>query len=174
MEEVIYDIDKRYIKLFGEIYEDNCREIIHALQEMEMEEPRDPIDFYISSRGGSAWEVFGIRDIIKNLECEVNTIGLGKCLSGGFLLLILGTGERVVYKNTILMTHSLRCGMFYDSIKENESRWEFKKNMQEKQIDIILKNSNIEDRNEVDRLLERDNYISSGQALEYGFIDNII
>ena len=44
--------------------------------------------------------MYGIIDVIQNLKCAVNTIGLGKCMSAGFGILISGTGNRIVYKRT--------------------------------------------------------------------------
>ena len=173
-DEVIYDIGNRYIKLFGKIEEDNSREIIHSMQEMEIDEDRDPIDFYISCLGGCGVEIMSVRDIMKNIKCDVNTIGLGKCYSGGSLLLMSGTGERNAYKNTMILIHSLRTGLYYDSIREQESRWEHLQDLDDLVKDIMYEEMNVDSREKIDNLIERDNYMRVEEAKELGIIDEII
>ena len=67
---------------------------------------RKPINLYISSYGGSVYDVLGAYDIIKQSKTKVNTYGFGKCMSAGLTLFLAGE-ERSVYKNTTVMFHSL-------------------------------------------------------------------
>lgn len=172
--DVLYDSDARYIKLFGDIEKESSREIVHAMQEMEKIENRDSIDFYINSCGGDTTEILSIRDIMKSIKSKVNTIGLGKCYSGGSFLLMSGTGERKAYENTSILIHNSRVSMIYDSIKENESRWEHFQRLNEIIIDLMLEEINIESRKELKDLIKRDYYMGVEEAKELGIIDKII
>ena len=72
------------------------------------------------------------------------------------------------------MVHSLRCGLYHDSIKENESRWNYQLRIQEIWENILLKNSCLDKESEIKDLIERDSYLTVGEALEKGFVDKVI
>ena len=93
----------RAVALFGEVYEEKLPAIVLpllVLKDLDTQtiyvDPEDPesevkeiitkpLDFYISSYGGSAVEMFSIYDVMRLVreECELRTIGLGKIMSAG-------------------------------------------------------------------------------------------
>ena len=62
------------------------------------------IEIYISTHGGDEYEMFGLYDLLKGCPCHVITIGFGKVMSAGVLLLAAGD-ERFAYPNTSFMVH---------------------------------------------------------------------
>jgi ATP-dependent protease ClpP protease subunit len=70
---------------------------------------KDPVKFVISTFGGNAVDMFGIYDAVKlaNKEgIEVHTVGSGKVMSAGVLLLACGTkGQRTIGRNCRVMVH---------------------------------------------------------------------
>ena len=92
----------RTMALFGDVDEEKALDLIVGLLSLTeftgKEPPYDPIKFYISTYGGSADEMFALYDMMSLLkaQCEIETIGLGKVMSAGTLLLAAGTkGKRL-------------------------------------------------------------------------------
>lgn len=118
-------IKLRKIGLIGDVDEEKSADIIHglyALREMGRYEippatkrgkPKvgyDPIDFILSTHGGSASDMFAIYDVMRDVrqDCAISTFGIGKVMSAGVLLLAAGTkGERKIGKNCRVMMHSV-------------------------------------------------------------------
>ena len=111
----------RIISLYGEIDEEQCSEISFSLlalsemgplyQETEKDEPRgEPIKLLISTPGGSASDMLSVYDAIRMVKplCDVETVGLGKVMSAGVLLLAAGSkGHRKIGENCRVMIHGV-------------------------------------------------------------------
>ena len=72
-----------------------------------------PIEFIISTPGGSADDMFALYDIMRVVRdrCDLVTYGIGKVMSAGVLLLAAGTkGKRKIGKNCRVMIHSVVAG----------------------------------------------------------------
>ena len=125
--------DLRVIGLFAEIIEDKIAELIHALLHMSEankgipEEEKQHIDFYLSTYGGNADDMFAFYDAMRIVrkDTEIHTIGLGKVMSAGVLLLAAGTkGKRKIGKNCRIMIHSVVSdshGSFHNLLNEMEA-----------------------------------------------------
>jgi ATP-dependent Clp protease, protease subunit len=80
--------------------------------EAEQNEGVDMIVVMISSYGGSAHNMLAMRDLIKSSEKKVATVGYGKAMSAGSLLLAAGTkGFRFSTPNTQIMVHEVQTGV---------------------------------------------------------------
>ena len=84
------------IGLFADVVEEKIADLVHAflyLNEVnklkEKEEDKKPIKFYLSTYGGSADDMFALYDTMRIIreDTEIHTIGLGKVMSAGVLLL---------------------------------------------------------------------------------------
>ena len=112
--------DLRTIGLFGDVQEDRVAELIQALlflNELNVlqkkEENIKPIEFYISTYGGNADDMFALYDVMNFVKktSKIQTIGLGKVMSAGVLLLAAGTpGERRIGQNCRVMIHNVMGG----------------------------------------------------------------
>jgi len=109
--------EMRSLALMGDVTEEKASELIMALlllTELSGEEPPwKPMKMYVSTYGGSADEMFGIYDMMTKVktQCEIHTIGLGKVMSAGTLLLAAGTkGKRLIGRNCRVMIHSVNAG----------------------------------------------------------------
>ena len=114
----------RIVSLYGEIDEEQCAEVaftLLALSEMGVElEPEveggptgEAIKLLISTAGGSASDMLAVYDAMRmvKLACPVETIGLGKVMSAGVLLLAAGTrGKRRIGRNCRVMIHGVAAG----------------------------------------------------------------
>ena len=95
--------EMRSMALFGEIDEERSSEVCVSLlvlgQRNKDDEEMEPIEFYLSTYGGNADDMFAIYDVMNVIKkkCEVHTYGIGKVMSAGVLLLANGTaGKRKV------------------------------------------------------------------------------
>lgn len=110
--------ESRSIMFVGEVTEDKAAEFISALlvlaQTKDDEAERaDDIKIYINTYGGSADEMFAIYDVMNwcKERCDVQTIGLGKVMSAGTLILAAGTkGKRYLSSHCRVMMHSVNGG----------------------------------------------------------------
>ena len=106
--------DLRTIGLFSDVTDEKIAELIHALIYLDeinrLTEEERPVEFYISTYGGSADDMFGMYDIMRVIRerTPIQTIGIGKVMSAGVLLLASGTkGKRCIGKNCRVMVHSV-------------------------------------------------------------------
>ena len=111
--------DMRIVGLFSDVHEEKVAEVIHAMlyldetNKLSKPEKQMPIKFYVSTYGGSADDMFALYDIMRQIKqsTEIHTIGLGKVMSAGVLLLASGTkGKRQIGKNCRVMIHSVMGG----------------------------------------------------------------
>ena len=114
------EIDMRVIGLFSTVNEENVAEIFSGLlylNEMNVrekdEEKRKDINFYVSTYGGSADDMFALYDLMKEVQdtSDIVTIGMGKVMSAGVPILAAGTkGKRKIGKNCRVMTTRIVTG----------------------------------------------------------------
>ena len=176
--------DLRIIGMFCDVHEEKVAEIIHAmlyLNEMNKlqkdPEKKKPIEFYLSTYGGSADDMFALYDIMRTIRqtSEIHTLGLGKVMSAGVLLLAGGTkGKRRIAKNCRVMIHSVaagNAGALHDLTNELEAIQDLQNmytrclaaetNMPEDEIkDMLNRNVNV--------------YLSATEAVQLGIADIIV
>ena len=91
--------DSRAIQLYGEVNEENCKNLVAALYYLKAntkpleDESIPPIDILLSTEGGSVQDMFSVYDCVRDVskEIDVTVFGMGKVMSAGILLLACGT-----------------------------------------------------------------------------------
>ena len=180
--------ESRTILFHGELNEEKSSEIIAGIigltkirppkQDVkEGELPYDPITLYVSTYGGNADEMFGIFDLLQEAQkkCIVETIGNGKVMSAGTLVLAGGTkGHRKIHKNCRVMLHQVSAGAV-GPLFNIASEVEEIQQLQDKYINCLVSCTNLSKRKLKSLLNERVNvYLSAEEAVEYGLADEII
>ena len=180
--------ESRILMLHSELNEEKAMEIIStfiALTQLvkpkedlkKGELPFDPIKFYISTYGGSADEMFGIYDMMRQVkkECIIETVGIGKVMSAGTLLLAAGTkGYRKIGKNCRVMLHQVSAAAIGPLFNMN-IELEAIQRLQDQYIDIMVENTSLSKRKLKSLLNERVNvYLTAEEAMEYGIVDEIL
>ena len=180
--------ESRILMLHSELSEEKAMEIISTfialtqlvkpkedLQKGEL--PYDPIKFYISTYGGSADEMFGIYDMMNSVkeQCIIETIGMGKVMSAGTLLLAAGTkGHRKIGKNCRVMLHQVSAAAIGPLFNMN-IELEAIQRLQDQYIEVMVENTSLSKRKLKSLLNERVNvYLTAQEALDYGLVDEII
>ena len=180
----------RIIGLFGTIDEEMSAEIIASLLSLrlsgkeETREPFDsdpvttykPIEMWVSTWGGVAMDMFSIYDAMRLIreDVDIETVGMGKVMSAGVLLLAAGTkGKRKIGKNCRIMMHSViggHSGALHNLENEmEEMRW-----IQDQHIKCMVDETNMSEKH-LRKLLERkvNVYLNAEEAVELGIADEI-
>ena len=176
--------DLRVVGLFSEVVDEKITEIIHGLLYMnEMnkleEDPKNKrdIEFYLSTYGGSADDMFALYDMMKIVEedTDIVTIGMGKVMSAGVLILAAGTkGKRRIGRNCRVMIHSVIAGN-HGSLPNLINEMEAIQDLQELYIERLVEETKMT-KKQMKKLLEQkvNIYLSAEEAVKYGIADIIV
>ena len=176
--------DLRVIGLYSEVTDEKIAELTQALLYLneinrlrpEKEEPK-PVEFYINTYGGSADDMFALYDVMQTVkeETEIHTIGVGKVMSAGTLLLAAGTkGKRKVGRNCRIMIHNVAAGNF-GILPNLANELEAIQQLQDDYISAMVENTKFT-RKKLEKLLnEKVNiYLDAEEAVKYGLADEIM
>ena len=175
--EYAYDLYSRLLKdriifLGGEINDNVANIVVSELLYLDSLNHED-ICLYINSPGGSVTSGLAIYDTMNFIKSDVRTIVVGMAASMGAFLLSSGAkGKRCALKNAEVMIHQVlggAQGQATDIKIQAEHILKIKK-----KLNNILASNTGQPINKVIRDCERDNYMSSEEALKYGLIDQII
>lgn len=175
--------DLRAVGLFSDVNEEKIAEILHnmlffnAVNMQSEEKDRLPITFYISTYGGNADDMFAMYDMMRTIResTEIHTVGLGKVMSAGVLMLAAGTkGKRYVGKNCRVMIHSVMGGN-HGSLHNMMNEMEAIEQLQDMYCDALIAETRLT-RAKLKKMLERkvNVYLSAEEAVELGIADEII
>ena len=173
-----YDIYSRLLKdriimLDTEVSQHSASLIVAQLLFLESEDPDKDIQFYINSPGGSVTAGMSIYDTMQFIKCDVSTIVLGQAASMGSLLAAAGSAEkRYILPNARHMIHQPLGGASGQAtdveIQARELlRWK------EVLINIYVQHTG-RDYETLRHDMERDNFMTADQALQYGLVDKIV
>jgi len=173
-----FDIYSRLLKeriiFLGTPIDDHISSLIIAqLLFLEAEDTEKDIYMYINSPGGSITSGLGIFDTMNYIKPDVATICMGQAASMGAILLAAGKkGKRSALKNSRIMIHQPLGGVRGQAtdIEIHTKEILFLKN----RINKILSERTGKTVNTIDKDTNRDNFMSSDDALKYGLIDQIV
>ena len=146
-------------------------------EEEEVQKEPDPIKLYISTQGGNADDMFAIYDVMELVKrtVPIQTIGLGKVMSAGVLLLAAGTkGKRKIARHARVMIHNVITGhsggLFHVANELGEAE-----NIQQMYINAIAENSNLTVK-QLRRMVKtgQNIYLSAEEAIKYGIADELM
>ena len=184
----------RAFGIVGDINEEKAAEAIYSLMHFhrsrmseELSDPEDPnsevvqavqpMEFVLSTHGGSAEEMFAIYDVMRNVkkDCDIITRGLGKVMSAGVLLLAAGTkGQREIGRYCRIMIHSA-VGGYAGSLHNLENEMEEVRYIQEQYVKALVDETKMTSK-QLKKMLEKkvNIYLSADEAVKLGIADLII
>ena len=175
-----YDLYSRLLKdrivmLDTDVNEHSASLIVAQLLFLESEDANKDILFYINSPGGVVTAGMCIYDTMQFIKPDVSTIVMGQACSMGSLLATAGApGKRMILPNARHMIHQPSGGAGGQAtdmeIQVNEIL-KMKKNLTQIYVDHNGKGKTFE---ELSRDMERDNFMSAQEAVDYGLADEII
>jgi len=173
--------DLRLMGLFSDVSDEKVAELVHALLYLDelnkVRKQNKPVEFYICTYGGSADDMFALYDVMRQVRTntEVHTIGMGKVMSAGVLILAAGTkGKRKIGKYCRVMIHSV-IGGSHGSLPNLANEMEAMQQIQKDYIDALVNETSMS-KKDLKKLLERkvNVYLSAEEAVELGIADIII
>lgn len=172
-----YDIYSRLLKdriiiLNGEINDSTSNSIVAQLLFLDSEN-HDDISLYINSPGGVITSGMAIYDTMNFIKSDVSTICIGMAASMAAFLLSSGKkGKRYALPNSEIMIHQ-PLGGAQGQATEIKIAAEHILKLKEKLNKILSKNTN-QSIEKIENDTERDYFLNSNEALDYGLIDKII
>ncbi len=173
-----YDIFSRLLKeriifLTGKI-DDSVAAVVSAqLLFLESQAPDKDIFMYINSPGGLVTAGMAMYDTMQFVKCDISTLVIGQACSAGSLLAMAGTkGKRYALKNSRIMIHQPSggySGQATDILIHAEEISKIKKKLNQMYADHTGQPLKV-----IDEAMERDKFMSTEEALEFGLLDKII
>lgn len=175
--ERVYDIYSRLLKdriifIGGEIDDNLANAVISELLFLDSQ-GNDEISIYINSPGGSITSGMAIYDTMNFVKSPISTICVGMAASMASVLLASGEkGKRFILPNSEVMIHQPLGGVNGQAteIKIVADRILYLRN----KLNKILANKTNQDIKKIEKDTERDHYLTSKEALEYGLVDKIL
>ena len=148
--------------------------VVAQLLFLAHEDPKKDIKLYINSPGGSVYDGFAIIDTMNYIEPDVQTIGIGLQASMGAMLLSSGAkGKRFVLPNSRIMIHQPSYGSPQSKVTDQEIELKEGLLLKKRLIEMLAQNTG-KDIKQVEKDMDRDNWMSAEEAKKYGIIDEII
>ena len=188
------DTEIRTVALYGDVTEELAKEVISGIWYLKatakIEEPIDiddpeteyrdvirPMEMVVSTNGGNADDMFAIYDVMRicREQVDIETLGIGKVMSAGVLLLAAGTkGKRKIGKHCRIMMHSV-IGGHVGPMHQLDNEMKEIKSIQELHIKAMCEETNLTQKQLRALLKKKVNiYLTAEEAVEYGIADIIV
>ena len=176
--ERVYDLPSRLLReriifITGPIDDNVAASICMQLLFLEAENPKKEVSMYINSPGGVVTAGMAIYDTMQFIKPKVSTLCVGQAASMGSLLLAAGDpGMRFALPNSRIMVHQPSGGFqgqASDILRHAEDIMKIKKRLN----DVYVKHTG-RDYDTIERTLDRDHFMTSDEAKEFGLIDRVI
>ena len=167
------------INYYGTVSTESCLALTTMLRNLDIKSKeleiqydyRIPIKLHIQSMGGELMPTFYVCDLIKKMETPVHIYIDGYVASAASTIAVCGH-KRYITKHSSMLIHQLKSsssGKFAELKDEMSNLNMFMNNLE----DLYLENTKIE-KDELEKLLFSEIWLSSDKCLEYGLVDTII
>ena len=173
-----YDIYSRLLKeriiFVGTPIDDTVANLVIAqMLFLESEDPDKDIHLYLNSPGGVVTSGLAIYDTMQYIKPKVSTLCMGQAASMGALLLAAGEpGKRYALTHSRILLHQ-PLGAFQGQATDIEIHAKEILQIRERLNEILVHHTG-QPLEKIQRETERDFFMSSEQAKEYGIIDEVI
>ncbi len=147
--------------------------VVAQLLFLANEDPKRDIKLYINSPGGSVYDGLAIIDTMNYIEPDVQTIGIGLQASMGAMLLSCGAkGKRYLLPNSRVMIHQPSSGS-EGKITDQEIALKEGIEIKKRLLEIFAEQTG-KSIKQVEKDMDRDNWMSAQEAKEYGIVDEVL
>lgn len=166
-------LNDRIVFLSDEVNDVTASLVVAQMLFLEAQDPDKDINFYINSPGGSISAGMAIYDTMNFIKCDVSTICVGMAASMGAFLLAAGTkGKRAALPNSLIMIHQ-PLGGARGQAADIKIQAELILRMRDT-INGILAERTGKSIDQIAHDTDRDNYMTSEEAKNYGLIDTVM
>ena len=165
-------LKERIIFLNGPVEDGMSALICAQLLFLESENPKKEIAMYINSPGGVVTSGLAIYDTMQYIRSPVSTVCMGMAASMGSFLLMAGEkGSRIALPNARIMVHQ-PSGGFSGQASDIERHAQDIIKTKRKLNEIYAKHTG-QPVEEVERILDRDHFMTADEAKDWGLIDHV-
>lgn len=166
-------LEDRIIFLSDEVNDATASLIVAQMLFLDAKDPDKDIQFYINSPGGSVSAGLAIYDTMQHVKSDVSTICVGMAASMGAFLLASGTkGKRFALPNSTIMIHQPMGGAKGQATDiKIHAEWILKT---KDNLNRILSEKTGQPLEKIQRDVERDYFMSSWEAKDYGIVDQVM
>ena len=166
-------LNERIIFLGTPIDDQIANLIVAQLIHLESEDPEKDIQIYINSPGGQVYSGLAIYDTMQYIKPDIQTTCVGIAMSMGAAILAGGAkGKRVALPNAKILIHQVSGG-FQGQATDIEIQARETINLKRRLEEILALHTG-RSTEQVGKDMERDYFLTSQEAMEYGIIDNVI
>jgi ATP-dependent Clp protease protease subunit len=166
-------LNERIIFLGTPIDDQIANLIIAQLIHLESEDPEKDIQIYINSPGGQVYSGLAIYDTLQYVKPDIQTTCIGIAMSMGAVILAGGAkGKRVALPNAKILIHQVSGG-FQGQATDIEIQARETINLKRRLEEILAEHTG-KPTEQVAKDMERDYFLTSQEAQDYGIIDNVI
>jgi len=177
-EERVYDIYSRLLKdriifLQGVVNDESANLIVAQMLFLAFDDPKNDINLYINSPGGSVTAGMGIYDTMQFVPCDIATYCIGQAASMGAMLLTAGTkGKRFCLPNARVMIHQPLAGTEGTTVEIMIHAKEFLRT--KKSLNELLAKHTGQPVERIEKETDRDNFLSAEEAVKFGLVDHVM
>ena len=166
-------VKERIVFLGQEVDDQVANLIVAEILYLESQDPDKDIHLYINSPGGHAYAGMAIYDVMQHVRCEVSTICVGMGMSAAAMILCGGaTGKRLALPSAKIMIHQGTAGT-RGAPRDMEIHLREFLATTRRMAEVIAFHSG-KPVEQVERDIDRDYFLTAGEAKEYGLIDDIL
>ncbi|HVQ94553.1 MAG TPA: ATP-dependent Clp protease proteolytic subunit [Mycobacteriales bacterium] len=171
----VYDrlLRERIIFLGQAVDDAIANQLCAQLLLLAAEDPRTDINLYINSPGGSVTAGMAIYDTMQFIDCDVATTALGLAASMGQFLLSAGTpGKRYALPHARVLMHQPSAGIGGTASDIAIQAEQYK--LTKREMAELIAQQTGQSVEQIEKDSDRDRWFTARQALEYGFIDQVV
>ena len=167
-------LNDRIVFLGEQVNSQTANLVVAQLLFLANEDPKRDIKLYINSPGGSVYDGLAIIDTMNYIGPDVQTIGIGLQASMGAMLLACGAkGKRFVLPNARVMIHQPSYGSGQAKVTDQEIELKEGLYLKKRLIEILAEKTG-KDAKQIERDMDRDNWMGAEEAVKYGIVDEVI
>lgn len=165
--------EDRVCFLFDEVNRQTANDLFKQLSYLEAKDSTRDITLYINSPGGVISDGLVIYDIMQTIKNDIRTICVGTAASMASVLLAGGTkGKRLIYPHAEVLIHQPLGGM-QGQASDLRIAMNHMDNCKNQIIDILAKHTG-KTKSSIRKDIDRDNWMTAQDAVNYGIVDEII
>jgi len=163
----------RRVVVSGKISEESAAQFLEIMTLLEHSDPSKLITIYVDTYGGSVDSGMLMYDTMSICQSPIRTIGIGKVMSAGSLILASGDpGNRFVTKNTRVMIHQISGGM-RGTMSDMDIEMKEMARLHDQYAAIMSKHTG-KTKKQILEDLSINNYMTAAEAVKYGLADKVM
>ena len=167
-------LKSRTVIISQQVNSELSAKVLNQLVLLEQEDPKQGITVFINSPGGEIFSGFAIFDMLKFIECPITTVVTGFSASmGSVLSLAADEGRRFAMPQAKIMIHQPMLMGYQGRAADCEIQAKEILKTRDHLINLYSEQTG-KDYEEIKQAIDRDNWFTSEEAMEFGLLDRIV